>query len=153
MKVKWKIFRASFPYICKNCGEFSSRQLEYCEVCGKKDTLRKIEKEDYEKVIVDSKSDNTQNKAKKFSQKYKNLILRKKRKQGLITILITSCAILIIDIIAFFLILDIANIPMEEIGDNLWVLFLLVGFSIVVLVSVFIATYVAYYHAKYFWLY
>jgi hypothetical protein len=42
---------------------------------------------------------------------------------------------------------------MEEIGDNLWVLFLLIGFSIVVLVSVFIATYVAYYHAKYFWLY
>jgi RNA polymerase subunit RPABC4/transcription elongation factor Spt4 len=153
MKVKWKIFRASFPYICKNCGEFSSRQLEYCEVCGKKDSLKKIEKEDYERVIEDSKSDNTQNKAKKFSQKYKNLILRKKRKQGLITILITSCAILIIDIIAFFLILDIANIPMEEIGDNLWVLFLLVGFSIVVLVSVFIATYAAYYHAKYFWWY
>jgi len=48
MKVKWKTFRKSYPYICTNCGEFSNMEREYCEQCGKKDSLRDINKEDYE---------------------------------------------------------------------------------------------------------
>ncbi|MHA2429416.1 MAG: hypothetical protein ACXACC_00145 [Promethearchaeota archaeon] len=49
MKIKWKTVRNFLPYICTNCGEFSSTEKEYCEHCGKRDTLRKTTREDYEK--------------------------------------------------------------------------------------------------------
>ncbi|MFW9938036.1 MAG: hypothetical protein ACFFD5_10335 [Candidatus Thorarchaeota archaeon] len=45
--MKWKIFRATYPYICTNCGKISNMEREFCENCGTKDSLREITKEDY----------------------------------------------------------------------------------------------------------
>ena len=93
----------------------------------------------------------TYNKTKKRLQKDKNSRWSKKKKKGLYMILIVSSVILIIDVIAFFIILNLLNIPLEEIGDNLWVLFILLGFSIVVLILIFIAIYFTYFTGKYLW--
>ena len=57
MIVKWKTFRAAFPYICTNCGEFSNSEKEYCEKCGNKDILRKTTREDYENHIEEVKAE------------------------------------------------------------------------------------------------
>lgn len=151
MKVKWKTFRASFPYICNDCGEFSFLQREYCEACGNKNTLRKTEIDDYEKKIVSSKLDDIPNRSKKHLHEKKKIILDKKKKEGIYIIVIACFAILIINIVAFFIILNNFNIPIEEIGDNLWVLFNLLGFSIVVLLAVLITVYYTCFHVRYLW--
>lgn len=80
MKVEWKTFKSSFPYIYNNCGELSSLKREFCELCGKKDSLRKIEKVDYKKTIENSKLEETFNKAKKGLRKDKNNLWKKKKK-------------------------------------------------------------------------
>ena len=151
MKLKWKIFRTTFPYICNNCGEFSSLQREYCEVCGKKDSLRKIEIGDYEKAIENSKLIETNNKSKKRFQKDKDSIFWKKKKEGRYMILIVICAILIIDLVGFFILLNVLDIPLEEIGENLWLFSILLGFSILVLIISLIAIYFAYFYRKHLW--
>ena len=51
LKVDWKTFKKSFPYICSNCGEYSYTKMEYCEHCGKKDTIIRMIKEVYEKYL------------------------------------------------------------------------------------------------------
>ena len=45
--MKWKTFRATYPYLCTNCGKLSNMEREFCENCGAKDSLREITKEDY----------------------------------------------------------------------------------------------------------
>jgi len=53
MKIKWKIFRDSFPHICKECGTLASMDREYCESCGVKGSLRHVTKEDYAKYLTE----------------------------------------------------------------------------------------------------
>ena len=52
MKVKWKIFRNSFPQACDKCGALANTEREFCENCGAPDSLRTITKEDYEKYLT-----------------------------------------------------------------------------------------------------
>jgi rRNA maturation endonuclease Nob1 len=49
MKIKYKLFKRSFPLICTKCGELSNMKREYCESCGEKDSLRETTKEDHAK--------------------------------------------------------------------------------------------------------
>jgi len=52
MKIKWKLFRDSFPYICKECGVLGSMEREYCEACGAHGGLRKVNKADYSNYLT-----------------------------------------------------------------------------------------------------
>ncbi|MFX0177912.1 MAG: hypothetical protein ACFE85_16980 [Candidatus Hodarchaeota archaeon] len=47
MKIKWKTFRKTYPYLCTKCGKLSNMKREFCENCGTKNSLREISKEDY----------------------------------------------------------------------------------------------------------
>ncbi len=49
MKIKWKLFKKSFPLICTQCGKLSNMPRVYCEKCGETDTLREVTKEDHKK--------------------------------------------------------------------------------------------------------
>ena len=49
MKLKWKVFKKSFPTTCTKCGTLSNMIREYCEVCGAKDSFRATIKADWEK--------------------------------------------------------------------------------------------------------
>jgi len=49
MKIKWKLFKKSFPLICTNCGTLSNMKREYCEKCGEQGSLREVTKEDHAK--------------------------------------------------------------------------------------------------------
>ncbi|HEA70619.1 MAG TPA: hypothetical protein ENH98_01700 [archaeon] len=42
-----KLFKKTYPFICNDCGEFSHTKHEYCDKCGKEDSLRKARKIDY----------------------------------------------------------------------------------------------------------
>ena len=53
MKIKWKLFRLSFPCICNKCGALASMKTEYCEVCGDQGSLINITKEDYAKYLIE----------------------------------------------------------------------------------------------------
>ena len=57
MIVKWKTFRASFPYVCMNCGEFTSSEQEYCENCGTKASMRRTLREDYDHHVEKVKAE------------------------------------------------------------------------------------------------
>ena len=52
MKVKWKLFRDSFPHICTECGTLASMDREYCESCGAKGGLRKVNKADHANYLT-----------------------------------------------------------------------------------------------------
>jgi rRNA maturation endonuclease Nob1 len=43
-----KLFKNTYKFICSSCGEFSHTNRDYCEVCGKQDTIHKASKKDYE---------------------------------------------------------------------------------------------------------
>ena len=47
VKVNFKIWKRSFPFICTNCKSVVHEQTETCHYCGKEGTLRKITKKDY----------------------------------------------------------------------------------------------------------
>ena len=47
MKIKWKLFRQSFPHVCDKCGALANTERDFCETCGAPDSLRKVTKEDY----------------------------------------------------------------------------------------------------------
>ena len=49
MKIKWKLFKKTFPLICTKCDKLSNMEREYCENCGEKDVFRPITKEDHVK--------------------------------------------------------------------------------------------------------
>lgn len=49
MKIKYKLFKRTFPLICTKCGKLSNMPREYCENCGEKDSFRETTKEDHEK--------------------------------------------------------------------------------------------------------
>ncbi|MHA1192768.1 MAG: hypothetical protein ACTSP9_10790 [Promethearchaeota archaeon] len=42
-----KLYKKTYPFICSSCGDFTYTKREYCEVCGKKDTIVSATKEDY----------------------------------------------------------------------------------------------------------
>ena len=54
MKIKWKIFRQSFPSICNKCGSLSNTKREFCEVCGAQKSLRDVTKEDYANYLTNT---------------------------------------------------------------------------------------------------
>jgi len=56
MKVKYNLFKKTFPLICKKCGKLANMEREYCENCGEKDSLRETTKEDHEKFEKDAKT-------------------------------------------------------------------------------------------------
>ncbi len=47
-----KLFQKTFPYICNDCGEFTSNQYEFCEKCGAENSVRKAMIEDYTKYYL-----------------------------------------------------------------------------------------------------
>ena len=47
MKIKWKLFRESFPHICDKCGALANTEREFCETCGAPESLRVVTKADY----------------------------------------------------------------------------------------------------------
>jgi uncharacterized OB-fold protein len=49
MKIKWKLFKKTYPVICTKCGSVSNSIKEYCETCGAKDSFRETTKEDWDK--------------------------------------------------------------------------------------------------------
>ncbi|MCK4383735.1 MAG: hypothetical protein ACTSPU_08820 [Promethearchaeota archaeon] len=49
MKIKWKLFRKSFPLICTKCDTLSNMKREYCEKCGEQNSFREVTKEDHAK--------------------------------------------------------------------------------------------------------
>jgi hypothetical protein len=148
MIVKWKIFRDSFPYICTNCGEFSNSEKEFCEKCGKKDSLRKTAREDYDNHIEKVKAETTKS---GITLKKAGIDLARKAKKIKTAklILICFCAFVVIDIIGFLIIMNILGISIDQIGDHLWIFLGLVGFSLVMLIIIVVAIYFSYYAGKY----
>ena len=143
MTIKWKTFKDSFPYICTKCGEFSNNEKEYCEKCGEKDSLRRTAREDYVKHIEKIKAE-----APKLDIKPKKKgtdLERAKKIKTIKIVVICFCAFLIIDIIGFLLIMYMLGIPLNQISDNLWVLFMLLGFTLVMFIIITIAVYFLYY--------
>jgi hypothetical protein len=130
-------------------------EREYCEQCGKKDSFRRTTREDYEKqtekiMNQSSRLDENYYKINDESQK-EEIHTREPRKFKFgYVILIVISAILIIDLIGFFLIMNILNITLDEIGNALPILYTLLGFSLVMLIILIVCIYAAYYRGKYF---
>jgi len=120
MVVKWKIFRDSFPYVCSDCGEFSSSEGEYCEKCGEKGGLRQTEREDYERHVEQVKIKASTVKSENITKKDRIDLRRRRRNKMTKMILICFCAFIII---GFVLIMNRLGIPFAEFGENLWVFF------------------------------
>ena len=53
MKIKYKLFRQTFPLVCTKCGNLSNMERVYCENCGEKDCFRETTKEDHMKFEED----------------------------------------------------------------------------------------------------
>lgn len=51
MNIDWKLFKRTYPYICDECGYLHWDYRTICEGCGSKNTLRKISKKDWKKVV------------------------------------------------------------------------------------------------------
>jgi len=153
MKVKWKTFRNSLPYICANCGEFSNMEREYCEQCGKKDSLRKTTRKDFEK-----QTEKVEAESPKLEETYYKIgghpreggthPRRTKKIKKIYVILICFSVILIIDVVGFFIIMNKLNITIDQIGDYLPLFLILLGFSLGVLVILIIAILIAYHGGK-----
>jgi hypothetical protein len=146
MVIKWKTFLDSLPYICTICGDFSNSEREYCEKCGRKDSLRKTTRQDYENHIkkISVEAPQLQGNKKKV-----RITKRAKMKKTAIMISIIFCAFLIIDLIAFLILIDILGISSNQIGDYLPLLLGLLGFSLVMFIIIVIGIYVTYYGGLY----
>ena len=148
MFTKWKIFRASFPYICTSCGEFSRSEKDYCEECGEKGSLRMITREDYECHVEKSKSEVPKSKSERTSKRTSIDPARIRRNNTIKMMVIIFNAFIIIDLIGFIILMNILDISLNEIGENLWVFWGLVGFSLVMFIVIVIGVYVAYYKGE-----
>ena len=60
-------------------------------------------------------------------------------------IIIIFFAILIIDIVGFIIILNILSIPLDQIGDHMFLLLTLFGFSLFTFIIIVIVIYFTYY--------
>ncbi|MFX1379586.1 MAG: hypothetical protein ACFFA4_10895 [Promethearchaeota archaeon] len=49
MKLDWKLFKKTYPYICDKCGYLQWNKKSICEGCGSRNSLRKISKKDWKK--------------------------------------------------------------------------------------------------------
>ncbi|MFW9930846.1 MAG: hypothetical protein ACFFD1_15765 [Candidatus Thorarchaeota archaeon] len=110
--------------------------MEYCEHCGNKDAFMLTKKEDYEKHLEKAMNHNSNLDEKyyimiKERQKREKSARRSKKRKAAFFILIVISAILIIDIVGFFILMNRLNIPLNEIGDALPILFNLILFSTV----------------------
>ena len=47
VKVSWKLFKLTYPFICGACGYLHYDNRETCESCGKKFEIREVKKIDY----------------------------------------------------------------------------------------------------------
>ena len=47
MKINYKMYKLSYPYICGDCGYLHWHKAHVCEQCGEKSTIRKTTKKDY----------------------------------------------------------------------------------------------------------
>ncbi len=47
MKIKWKLFKKTFPLICAKCGGIANMTREYCESCGEANSFRETTKKDH----------------------------------------------------------------------------------------------------------
>jgi hypothetical protein len=128
-------------------------EREYCEQCGKKDTLRITTREDYEKQTEkveseSSKIEETYYKTGGHPRRGGEHPGRPKRIKKIYVILICFGAILIIDVIGFFIIMNKLNITLDQIGDYLPIFLMLLGFSLVALVILIIGILIAYHGGK-----
>jgi len=46
-KINYKMWKLTFPYLCIECGSVAHSKTQYCQRCGKEDTLRETTKKDY----------------------------------------------------------------------------------------------------------
>ena len=51
MKVKWDLFKLSYPFVCDECGYFLWEMREICEGCGSKNTLRRTTRKDHKEKM------------------------------------------------------------------------------------------------------
>ena len=47
MKINYRRYKLSFPYICEGCGYLHWHKAHVCEGCGEKSTIRETNKKDY----------------------------------------------------------------------------------------------------------
>ena len=47
VKISWKVFKMTFPFICDSCKELLGEKKNICEGCGKKYTIKETTKKDY----------------------------------------------------------------------------------------------------------
>ena len=47
LKISWKLFKMSSPFICNSCKELLWEKRVVCEKCGKTLTIRETVKKDY----------------------------------------------------------------------------------------------------------
>jgi len=128
-------------------------EREYCEQCGKKNSLRKTKREDFEKQTEKAEAESP-----KLEETYYKTGAhpreggihprRVKKIKTVYVILICFSVILIIDIIGFFIIMNKLNISLDEIGDYLPLFLILFGFSLGILVILIIAILISYHGGK-----
>lgn len=56
IKLDWKLFKASYPYICDKCGYLHWKLDNTCEGCGASNTIRKITKKDWKNAHIVNKT-------------------------------------------------------------------------------------------------
>lgn len=47
VKISWKLWKMTYPYVCDACGSFLYEKRDMCEYCGKIGKIREIKKKDY----------------------------------------------------------------------------------------------------------
>jgi hypothetical protein len=70
-----KLFQKTFPYICNDCGEFTSNQYEFCEKCGAENSVRKAMIEDYTKYYLKKEKEKSRSERRLSDDQPENLKL------------------------------------------------------------------------------
>jgi hypothetical protein len=52
MKLDWKLFKITYPYICDKCGYLQWKKRYICEGCGARNSLRKTSRSDWKKFYL-----------------------------------------------------------------------------------------------------
>jgi len=47
VKVGYRLWKLTYPYICTKCGSLSHQKFDMCEYCGEKSCLIETTKKDY----------------------------------------------------------------------------------------------------------
>ena len=107
-----------------------------------------ITREDYECHVEKSKSEVPKSKSERTSKRTSIDPARIRRNNTIKMMVIIFNAFIIIDLIGFIILMNILDISLNEIGENLWVFWGLVGFSLVMFIVIVIGVYVAYYKGE-----